>query len=171
MVQYRFSVSPEPPLVQRGEGFSLEIGNLPFAEEVTHVWVDLGRVEWEDTSWCWNSGVTPLLHNGALRLRFGRLDLDTGIYLVPRLRFSLDAVPSPSSVIDARPTINFPRTFVQVTDQPVRPVEPAKLGERLVMIDGRWRGPQARDPANPESTVSAWLCDALLLRSRMRPVN
>jgi hypothetical protein len=174
MLRYRFSVFPKPSAVRRGDGFSLHVANLLFAEEVTHVWVDLARVEWDETSRCWNSAVTPILHNGTLELSFHRLDLNPGIYLVSRLRFSLDAIPNVSKVVDARPTANFPRTFIQVTDQPMQPVEPAKLAERLVLIeqgrDSVFLSGITADPANPgigrfRGFAFVTRC---LLRSRLR---
>ena len=153
MLQYRFSVFPEPSLLRPGDGFSLQLAGLPFAEEVTHVWVDLARVEWETTSWQWHSGVKPAHQDGSLRVSFGRLDVDPGIYMVSRLRFSLESNQDPSKAIDARPKTNFPRAFLQVIDQPVQPAATAELAERLHLIEeGREKlflSGIVADPANP----------------------
>jgi hypothetical protein len=150
MVQCRFSVSPRPASVQRGEGFSLLIANLPFAEEVAHVWLDLARVEWEETSWWWQSGVKPAPQNGGLMVSFKGLDVPAGIYLVSRLRFSLGPA---ANVIDARPGSNFARTFVQVVDETTQPAAAAELAERLRLIedgrDGLFSSGIVADPANP----------------------
>ena len=153
MLQYRFSVSPEPPSMCPGDGFSLRIVGLPFGEEVTHVWVDLARVEWEETSWCWNSGVKPVHEDESLKVSFARLDVDPGIHLVSRLRFSLGPGEDPGNVIDGRPGTNYPRAFLQVTGQPARPGPAAELAERLHLVEeGREKlflSGIVADPANP----------------------
>lgn len=135
MLQYRFSVFPEPRLIPQGEGFSLQIVGLPFGEEVTHVGVDLARVEWQETSWWWSSGAKPARQEERLKVSFDRLDVPAGVYVVSRLRFSLGPGEGSENVIDARPTKNFPRTFVHVTDQPVQSAATAELAERLRLVE------------------------------------
>ena len=135
MLQYRFTVCPEPACVRSGDGFSLQILGLPFGEEVTHVWVDLARVEWEETSWWWNSRAKPAHQGQSLRVSFDRLDVPAAIYVISRLRFSLGPGEDPANVIDARPESNFPRAFLQVTGQSMQPVPPVELAERLRLIE------------------------------------
>ena len=135
MLQYRFSVSLEWPSVRPGDGFSLQIVVLPFREEVTHVSVQLARVEWEDPPWCWSSGVKPVHHDEALKVSFGRLDVKPGIYMVSRLRFSLGPRENASNAIDASPKENFPRVFLQVTDRFAQPTAPAEVAERVGAIE------------------------------------
>jgi hypothetical protein len=153
VVQYRFSVFPEPPLISPGEGFALRIVGLPMGEEVTHVGVDLARVEWEETSWWWSSGAKPAHQHGGLKVSLPQLEVDPGIYVISRLRFSVGPGDHSANVIDTRPATNFPRTFLQVLDQPLRPAATAELAERLrVVEDGRdklFLSGIAADPANP----------------------
>jgi hypothetical protein len=153
MLQHRFSVIPKPPVISPGDGFSLQIVGLPFAEEVTHVLVDLAQIEWEETSWWWASGVKPIHQNGSLMVSFKGLDVPTGIYLVSRLRFSLGPGESPRDVVDALPNKDFPRAFLQVTDQRVSGAPAGELAERLRLLEeGREKvflSGIVADPANP----------------------
>jgi len=153
MLEFWFSVHPEPPSIRSGDGFSLRIVGLLFQEQVTHVWVDLARVEWEETSWCWNSGVKPIGEGNTCRVPIQRVDIPSGIYAISRLRFSMGPGENPTNAIDAWPKRNFSPAFLQVCDDFVQPAPPTEIAERVRLIEeGReklfLRGIVA-DPKNP----------------------
>jgi hypothetical protein len=66
---------------------------------------------------------------------FKGLDVPTGIYLVSRLRFSLGPGESPTDVVDALPNKDFPRAFLQVTDQRISAAPAGELAERLRLLE------------------------------------
>ena len=153
MLEFRFSVCPEPPSIRRGDPFSLRIVGLLFQEEVTHVSVDLARVQWEETSWWWNSGAKLVGEGETCALSIDRLDVPPGIYAISTLRFSLGPEQGQANTIDARPQRNFPSVFLQVIDDLIQPAPPDEIAERVRLIEeGRknlfLRGILA-DPANP----------------------
>jgi hypothetical protein len=153
LLEFCFSVYPEPSSIRAGGPFSLRIVGLPFREEVTHVSVDLARVQWEETSWWWNSGAKPVGEGDTCTLSFKQLDVPPGIYAVSRLRFSLGPEQRQANTIDARPGKNFPRAFVQVIDEFVQPAAPDEIADRVRVVEEArerlfLRGIVA-DPTNP----------------------